>query len=115
MGLYNILIVEHYACPSCGHSRTVDIQFKFGNKRLHEYTLGDTLIWKSNENDQGRPGHELVVARGIANGCASCPDPAESEYFHILIRNDVIVDAQPASDEKYAGLADGRGFCVLSE
>lgn len=92
MGLYNELI---YDSPKYG---TIDIQFKFGERWLHKYKLGDEIIFRAHQDDQ-KIGLKHVFGITIVN------DDKNVVYYKIIFLDGKIIDAIEI-DEKEADLLD---------
>lgn len=79
----------------CGSEVVARVAFHYGHKWQYTYSVGDQLKWGG--NDEGEPGHRLVVVRGYGLRCPSCGHPAGVEDFQITIRDGVIERVEPAS------------------
>ncbi|MCP2267740.1 hypothetical protein LV75_000222 [Actinokineospora diospyrosa] len=93
-------------CPECGSRDDHTIQFHFGYCRVHEYEVGDKIIWGSSF-ENGEPGHRLVVTHGTTiTACSDnpdCPGPSvpgcDADSFDIFIEEDVITHVRWATGE----------------
>jgi hypothetical protein len=83
-------------CSNCGESDRQDVQFKFGDCYQHEYAVGDRLDWGG--NDRGKPGLGRVLVPG-AFMCRSCRSLTD---FVVTVEHDVIITADPATEEDFA-------------
>lgn len=82
MGLYNSLFVE-CECPVCNSKLEREIQFKFGECRLHRYRKGDSLL----ESKQLKPPSSKIIIDGVTD-CQVCNTLALK--CEIEIQNNVI-------------------------
>lgn len=85
MGLFNTLYVK-CVCPACENETNMPVQFKFGNCRLHEYKLGDKLLWLGNANDVG----SSYAGRLKVNSVAICPECGNFIDADVYIDKDII-------------------------
>ena len=109
MGTFNTVSAD-LACPRCGSRAIRRIQFKYGNLRLHEYKVGDQLVWGG--VDVGRPGRARVVADGIMEDCEKCGlDEAD---FEVWMEVDRIVSVV-ASSGRYDFASARETFIVVEE
>lgn len=69
MGAFNT-VGCHLACPNCGATATLRIQFKYGDSWQYEYEVGDRIRWDGNDN--GAPGAKRVVVDGVTESCPRC-------------------------------------------
>jgi hypothetical protein len=109
MGAYNIVRAS-VRCPNCGHTSEQAIQFKFGDTRLYEYTIGDTLRWGG--NDIGRPGIRKVAVAGASEECPVCR--ARELDFSVIIERDIVVAVEQAP-EGPAPVTAGELYLVVEE
>lgn len=111
MGLFNTLLVDAI-CINCSSEITLPIQFKYGFARQLQYRLGDSLDWRSKDeekpwlvaNELGNVGSSEfrnVIASGIAEDCPHCGQQAlENEDLYVVIKDNVI-DSVRESDYSY--------------
>jgi len=92
MGMFNILTAD-VACPQCGKTAEVRMQFKFGEKWLHEYRVGDQIRWGHRQDpDEGRPGLSKVAVDAIVDSEPAC---CGTEDFVVIVERDVITGVLP--------------------
>lgn len=96
MGLFNIL-KPVLPCPQCKQMVEMTIQFKYGELWLHEFHLGEAIIWGKREKliTMGEPGHKRVVVDGAGDNCPNCG--CEGSDYEIWIADNILVDVVPAS------------------
>ena len=96
MGAYNRLIcLRLEACPKCGHSGDIAVQFKWGQRYLHEYSLGDTVRWSLGTLDEpvkgpmdtGDPLEERALLVGYEEACPECGHDSDHEYEVMIVGN----------------------------
>ncbi len=128
MGLFNTVHIQQ-ACPACGQLVGRELQFKYGETRQHSYQVGDALKWGGSDykykhpraqrqvlnsgawggNDVGEPGHKVVVVDAMSSACPNCG--ADGDY-EVLIEDNKIVFAQPASG-RYDFSPNNETYLVL--
>ena len=87
MGLYSRIHAVVRPCLVCGYPGERVFQFKFADKRLRDYRVGDALFWESNVD--GEPGHRRVRTSGTAEPCPRCGKCDPSTY-EVVIEEDRI-------------------------
>ena len=95
MGAYNRLIARSLEpCPRCGHEGDIRIQFKWGQCYLHNYRVGEPLIWSDGAEDRpikgpvdkGNPD-DAVTLDAIAEPCPTCGFETDHEYEITVANN----------------------------
>jgi hypothetical protein len=71
-------------------------QFKFADKGLRDYHVGDPLIWEANV--EGEPGHKRVVTFGFAEACPQC-GAEDHRLYEVVIERDHIKRVLPVGDD----------------
>lgn len=112
MSAYNIVANVPATCPQCGARVSVGVQFKFGGTWQHQYVVGDSLRWGT--NDIGRPGRARVVADGAADSACPACDYAGDWDFYVLIENDRILGVSEA-DGTYDFVTTGSTYLELGD
>lgn len=84
MGFFNTIKIKS-KCPFCGENTYINIQFKYGEKWMHCYNIGDSIIW--GENNIGKKIKECVLVSGISEECPICNEC--SDYI-VEINNNII-------------------------
>jgi hypothetical protein len=69
MGAYNTVMVD-WKDPATQETRTLHVQFKYGDVWQHEYRIGDALKWGG--NDIGERGAQRVVVDAVWMGPNRC-------------------------------------------
>jgi hypothetical protein len=110
MGAYNVVTIDS-PCIHCAEKVPVRVQFKYGDARQHEYSVGDSLRWGG--NDIGESGHRRVVVDGVGERCPRCRYDGERN-FYVFVENDVIKAVEPASN-RYDFATIGQTYIVLEE
>ena len=110
MGSFNTVRAEA-ACPHCGRTYPVVVQFKYGNTWQFEYEIGDAIRWGG--NDIGERGARSVVVAGVAETRCTCRFDGEWE-FYVYIEGDTVVRVVP-SDGRYDFATASDGYLVLEE
>lgn len=106
MSMYNTVTTKA-ACPFCGQKNMFCIQFKYGDCWLHEYKLGDVLIW--DRNNIGLPGvHKVSVE---ANG-GPCPNCGRDFMCNLIIESDQITELIPLAQDLFF---TDPGYVVIEE
>jgi hypothetical protein len=83
-------------------------QFKYGDRWVYEYAVGDTLKWGG--NDRGVPAR-LVKVQGYPEPCPDCCfDP--DRWYDVVLRDDVIESVTPGSGDTYSKAGDD-GYVIL--
>lgn len=109
MSAYNTVVLPAAEkCPRCGSLIRRRIQFKYGDTRQHDYTIGDRIMWGG--NDVGEPA-VLVKVLGYPEGCPVCGDDLGG-VFDVIVRNGVIEDVVPGTTRPYIE-ADNAGYLVV--
>ena len=110
MGVYNTLHAT-VACPNCKRRETRAIQFKYGDSRMREFKIGQSIGW--DVNVRGQPWSGVTLTSGIA-GCGHC----ESDFvdFIIELRGDEIVAVWPRTRKDAAYWPDlERNYAIHFE
>jgi len=110
MGAFNTLQIKT-VCPSCETEVDINLQFKYGDTWQFKYEIGDILKWGG--NDIGKPGLKRVAVDAVAEGCPSCGFAGIGDY-EILVENDRVLTARPASGEYNFSKGDDP-FVVIKE
>ncbi|HEY0735444.1 MAG TPA: hypothetical protein VGD69_11110 [Herpetosiphonaceae bacterium] len=92
MGAFNT-VCSHQVCQTCHTRVELVIQFKYGDVWQHSYQVGDPLLW--DRNNEGEPGHTLVVLDAIAEACPHCG--TEGQEYEVYVAGDTITAVRPAS------------------
>ena len=94
MGAFNVVFVN-WVDPGSGRTLELDVQFKYGATRQHEYRVGDVLRWGHNEI--GRQDAKRVVVDGCVDAeRLGVPVP---EDWEVHIRDGRIEKVVPAAGE----------------
>jgi predicted RNA-binding Zn-ribbon protein involved in translation (DUF1610 family) len=92
MSLYSRLHIEQQEeCPNCNSMINRTVQFAYGNTRLVNYEVGQTLQWGG--NDVGERGHVRVRVSGHAEPCPRCGHLPDTLY-EVLIEEDRLVSVR---------------------
>lgn len=110
MGLFNTVLIP-WQDPATGQETTLTIQFKYAEKRQHEYRIGDALKWGGDRYDVGKQASKRVVVYGILE---TDPEPGVPEDYDIYVEEGVITSVVPASPP-YDVAQSPEGFIVLEE
>jgi hypothetical protein len=89
MGVYNTLLAT-VACPQCKRREPRLIQFKYGDSRMREFRIGQSVFW--DVNVCGRPWSGVTLTSGIGS-CEHCED--DSVDFVIELRGNELVAVWP--------------------
>ena len=95
MGLFNTVTVDE-VCENCHSAVNRRVQFKYGDVRLHQYRIGDSLEWDGNKI--GRPGLKRVRVSGFPEQCPVCKFEPTTMY-EVTIERDRIVSVRPVGRE----------------
>jgi hypothetical protein len=87
------------------------IQFKYGDCRMREFRIGQSIFW--HVNVRGRPWHGLTLTSGIG-GCSKCENPFVD--FVIELRGNELVAVWPRTRKDAAYWPDlDRGYAIHFE
>lgn len=94
MGMYNLLLIDAFACPYCHQSADPRVEIRCGALTLAEYQLGDTIQWATSK--QKRKGYPPSIQQTrppagnhMEYGYTDCPHCQQDIWVRIEIRQDV--------------------------
>jgi len=93
MGSYNVLHTS-LTCPRCGAEVETGIDCRFGyTGAMAELKIGDRYPWRPGKQPRngGRPEAGTIDGEGYME----CPRCRKDAFVKVLVRNDVIVGAEP--------------------
>ncbi|HVC75457.1 MAG TPA: hypothetical protein VND96_02955 [Candidatus Micrarchaeaceae archaeon] len=96
MGLYSRIHAVVATCAACGYKDERVFQFKFADKRLRDYRVGDPLLWEANV--EGEPGHMRVITSAFAEACPQC-GAEDNRLYQVVIEQDHITALVNVGDE----------------
>ena len=100
MSLFNILRAQ-VPRSNCGAMNDRRIQYRYGDREMYRYNIGDTLVWGGGENDTGVAEAARVRVEGCGEfgACSACG--LEDAWFHIILERDVITEVAPVPSESF--------------
>jgi len=104
MGFFNTLQI-YDNCPNCGKRVFLTIQFKYGENWMHDYKIGDDIIW--GQSNIGEKLDNCILVSAISEECPICNEC--SDYI-VKIEKNVI---QQVYADKIQLSAKEEGYCII--
>ncbi len=84
MGFFSVIKIKDQ-CPNCKKNTGLTIQFKYGENWMHQYNIGDNIIW--GQNNIGKKVSGCILVSAISEECPICN---ECNDYVVEIKNNVI-------------------------
>lgn len=84
MGFFNVIKINT-KCFNCKRMTLLTVQFKYGEDWMHNYNVGDSIIW--GEKNVGQKTYKHVLVSAISEECPIC---GECSDYIVEVKNNII-------------------------